>query len=97
LILDISYYDVYDGIIIIHDCIDVTAGHYPFDMNQKFRRGKEKFKVVDIIWLPHKDRLINRFVFETIPDDINEDPKRFDISAVQVLESIKQGRTKFSL
>ena len=97
MILGISYYDVYNGIIIIHNCIDVTAGHYPFDIGQKFKRGKEKFKAVDIIWLPHKDKLIDRFMFETIPTDINEDPKRFDIQSVQVLKSIKEGRTKFSL
>ena len=97
MILNISYYNVYNGIITIHNCIDVTAGHYPFDMQQKFKRGKEKFKVVDIVWLPHKDKLIDRFIFEYIPDDINEEPKRFDINAIQVLESIKQGRTKFSL
>lgn len=96
-ILGIDYYDPYHGIIITNDCIDVTHGHYPFDMQQKFKRGKEKFKVIDIIWQPCKEKLIQRFVFETIPDDINESSKQFDIAAVQVLKSLKEGRTKFSL
>lgn len=96
-ILGISFYNVYSGIIITEDCIDVTHGHYPFDMGQKFKRGKERFKVIDIEWEPHKDKLIKRFVFEGIPEDINETPKQFSIASVQVLKSIHEGRTKFSL
>lgn len=100
-ILNISYYDSYSGIIITDDCIDVTHGDWPFDMNQKFSRGIKKFRVTGIEWGPSKDKLIKKFIFDYIEkDEKGEEFKTgesFRIDAVQVLKSLKEGRTKFSL
>lgn len=100
-ILGISYYDPYHGIIITENCIDVTHGHWPFDMNQKFVREGKKFRVTGINWLPHKDKLIEKFIFDYIGKDENGKEiltgESFRVNSVKVLESIKQGRTKFSL
>lgn len=100
-VLGISYYDPYSGIIITNDCIDVTHGHWPFDMNQKFSRGIKKFRVTGIDWEPHKDKLIKRFIFDYVDKDENGEEfktgESFRIDAIQVLKSLKEGRTKFSL
>lgn len=100
-ILGISYYDPYHGIIISENCIDVTHGDWPFDMNQKFARGIRKFRVTGLTWLPHKDKLIEKFIFDYIEKDENGEEfktgESFRVESTQVLKSLKEGRTKFSL
>ena len=95
MILGISYYDVYYGIEIQNDMINVTTGQYPFDLNQKFFNAGVKLIATDFVFnrsFTHSDKLITHVIFKEIISG-----KRKMISILQVLESIKQGRTKFSL
>ncbi len=93
MILDISYYDPYHGIEIEGNGINVETGHYPFDLQQKFMRGQMKFRAVEFKFAPVKEKIVTDVTFETI----REPKERFNIPILRVLESIKQGRTKFSL
>ena len=101
IILGISNYDVYSGIIITENCIDVTHGDWPFDLHQKFTREYKGFRVTGIEWEPHKDKLIKKFIIDFIANDselgevYTGETKKVD--SVQFLKSIHEGRTKFSL
>ena len=96
-ILGISYYDVYYGIEIVEEVgINVTTGLYPFVEDQKFVRGTLRFKVVEFKYAPERDILYNeKIVTSVVFETLKEPVEQFTIPILKVMESIKEGRTKF--
>lgn len=94
----ISHFDIYNGIEIDPIGINVSKGDFPFPEGQKFLRGTKKFKAVEFDfehgrWVLDNEKIITHVTFETIQHPV----ERFKVPIPQVLDSIKQGRTKFSL
>lgn len=94
-----SHFNIYSGIELEPELgINVIKGHYPFIDGQKFSRGKMKFKVAEFVYSEGRGVLFNeKIITDVVFETLSTPSERFKIPIIQVLESIKHSRTKFSL
>lgn len=95
-VLGISYYDPYSGIEIEGEHINVTTGHYPFIEGQKLLNKKTKLIVQEFVYLKTPPHTPCKYVTDVIFKEIISGNIK-TIPILQVLKSLKEGRTKFSL
>lgn len=95
MILNISYYDVYSGIEIEGESINVRDGLYPFIDGQKFLNKGTKL-IVEKFVFDYSKSFKNHFITHVVFKDIKSGTTK-TIKILDVLKSIHEGRTKFSL